>query len=98
MAIQYLSRTKAKLIVSTGSASKGNRKQWTKTVTIKGKKDAERQYKAFEDECLQVLTAETVGDLLDAYIDMQSVKGIKDTTIAGYESYAKRLKLAFRIF
>lgn len=96
MAIKYLSRNKAKLIVSTGSASKGNRKQWTKTVRISGKKDAERQYKEFEDECLQVLTAESVGDLLDVYIDMQRVKGLKATTIRGYESYAKRLKLAFK--
>lgn len=96
MAIQYLSRNKAKLIVSTGSASKGNRKQWTKTVRISGKKDAERQYKEFEDECKQVLTAETVADLLDVYIDMQRVKGLKATTLRGYESYAKRLKLAFK--
>lgn len=96
MAIKYLSRTKAKLIVSTGSASKGNRKQWTKTVTITGKKDAERQYKAFEHECTQTMTAETVEDLLDAYIDMQRIKGLKETTLAGYESYAKRLKLSFK--
>lgn len=95
MAIKYLSRTKAKLIVSTGSASKGNRKQWTKTVTITGKKDAERQYKAFEHECTQTMTAETVEDLLDAYIDMQRIKGLKETTLTGYESYAKRLKSAF---
>lgn len=96
MAIKYLSRTKAKLIVSTGSASKSNRKQWTKTVTITGKKDAERQYKAFEQECTQTMTAETVADLLDAYIDMQRIKGLKETTLTGYESYAKRLKLSFK--
>jgi len=96
MAIKYLSRTKAKLIVSTGSASKGNRKQWTKTVTITGKKDAKDQYDAFEQECLQTMTAESVADLLDAYIDMQRIKGLKETTLKGYESYAKRLKLSFK--
>ena len=96
MAIKYLSRTKAKLIVSTGSASKGNRKQWTKTVTITGKKDAKDQYDAFEKECLQTMTAESVADLLDAYIDMQRIKGLKETTLKGYESYAKRLKLTFK--
>lgn len=96
MAIQYLSRTKAKLIVSTGSASRNNRKVWAKTVTISGKKDAERQYLAFKQECLQTMTAETVEDLLDAYIDMQRIKGIKETTLTGYGSYAKRLKLAFK--
>lgn len=95
MAIQYLSRTKAKLIVSVGSGA--NRSRKTRIVTIAGKKDAERQYKAFELECsASTMGADTVGDLLDAYIDMQRIKGIKDTTIAGYESYARRLKLAFK--
>lgn len=97
MAIKYLSRTKAKLIVSTESASRGTRKQYTKTVSIKGKKDAERQYEAFALECNSSgLTAETVEDLLDAYLDMQRIKGIKETTLRGYKSYAKRLKLAFK--
>ena len=97
MAIEYLSRTKAKLIVSLGSASKGTRRRYTKIVTITGKKDAEKQYQAFELECsASSLNAETVGDLLDAYIDMQRIKGIKETTLRGYESYAKRLKLAFK--
>lgn len=97
MAIQYLSRTRAKLIVSTGSASKGNRKRWSKIVDINGKKDAERQLRAFELECsASSLAAGSVADLLDAYIDTQRIKGIKETTLAGYESYAKRLKLAFK--
>lgn len=97
MAIQYLSRTKAKLIVSTGSSSRGTRKQWTKTITITGKKDAERQYRAFELECASSsMTADSVGELLEAYIDTQRLKGIRETTIKGYESYAKRLKLRFK--
>lgn len=97
MAIQYLSRTKAKLIVSTGSASRGNRKQYTRTITYSGKKDAERQYRAFELECASSsMTGETVGDLVDAYIDMQRLKGTKETTLRGYESYARRLKLRFK--
>ena len=97
MSIKYLSRNKAKLIVSTGSESKGTRKFYTKTVEIKGKKDAERQLRAFELECASSsMTADTVGDLLDAYIDMQRIKGLKETTLRGYESYAKRLKLRFK--
>lgn len=97
MAIRYLSRKKAKLIVSTGSESRGNRKFYTKTVEIKGKKDAEAQYKAFEAECgVAAMENETVGELLDAYIDMQRIKGLKETTLTGYESYAKRLKLSFK--
>ena len=42
------------------------------------------------------MTADTVGDLLEAYIDMQRIKGIKETTLTGYESYARRLKSAFK--
>lgn len=97
MAIKYLSRTKAKLIVSTGSASRGNRKQWTKTVTIKNKHDAKKQYDAFEAECnASEGDAGTVADLLETYIDMQRIKGLKETTLTGYESYAKRLKFTFK--
>lgn len=97
MAIEYLSRTKAKLIVSTGSSSRGTRRRWTKIVQISGKKDAERQYRAFELECASSsMAADTVADLLDAYIDMQRIKGLKETTLRGYESYARRLKLRFK--
>ena len=97
MAIKYLSRKKAKLIVSTGSESRGNRKFYTRTVEIKGKKDAEAQYKAFEAECgVASMENETVGELLDMYIDMQRIKGLKETTLRGYESYAKRLKSRFK--
>lgn len=96
MAIKYLSRNKAKLIVSVGSASRGNRRTWTKTVTITGKKDAERQYLEFKAECTQTMLDGTVEELLETYIDMQRIKGLKETTLRGYESYAKRLKLAFK--
>ena len=97
MAIRYLSRKKAKLIVSTGSESRGTRKFYTRTVEITGKKDAERQYKAFEAECgAAAMQNETVGGLVQAYIDMQRIKGLKETTLHGYESYQKRLNLAFK--
>lgn len=97
MAIEYLSRTKAKLIVSVGSSSRGTRRRYTRIVDITGKKDAEKQYRAFELECnSSAMTAESVGDLVQAYIDMQRIKGVKETTLTGYESYAKRLKLAFK--
>ena len=67
MAIQYLSRTKAKLIVSTGSASKGTRRRVTKTVEFKKKKELEKMYQAFEDEVRRnPLTHVTVEELLDS--------------------------------
>lgn len=97
MAIEYLSKKKAKLIVSVGSSSRGNRKRYTRIVDITGKKDAEKQYRAFELECnSSPMSGETVGELVDAYIDMQRIKGRKETTLTGYESYSKRLNLAFK--
>lgn len=97
MAIEYLSKRKAKLTVSVGSASKGTRKRFSRTVDITGKKDAERQYREFEAECKSIaLIGEDVGDLLDTYIDMQRIKGTKSTTLQGYESNAKRLKKRFK--
>jgi len=96
MAIEYLSRNKAKLIVSVGSSRKGTRRRYTKIVTITGKRNAKDQYDVFALECrASTMTAESVGDLVQAYIDMQRIKGAKETTLTGYESYAKRLKLAF---
>ena len=66
-------------------------------MTITGKKDAEKQYRAFELECNAASYAVgTVAELVDAYIDTQRLKGIKETTLTGYGSYAKRLKLAFK--
>jgi integrase len=97
MAIKYLSRNKAKLIVSVGSASKGTRKQYSKTVTISGKKDAKDQYDIFEREVRDLAgDVGTVADLLESYIESQRIKGLKETTLTGYESYAKRLKLRFK--
>ena len=97
MAIKYLNKKKAKLIVSVGSASKGNRKQYTKTVEIAGKKDAKEQYEIFKKEVKDLAgDVGTVADLLDSYIDMQRIKGLKETTLTGYESYAKRMKLRFK--
>ena len=96
MAIKELGKHRAKLIVSTGSASKGTRKQWTKTVTYKRKKDLKAQYDAFEAECkgLPVMNG-SVEELLDTYISTQRLKGLKETTLKGYESYSKTLKSAF---
>ena len=97
MSIKYLSRTKAKLIVSVGSASKGTRRQYSKTVTISGKKDAKDQYDAFEKEVRDLAgDVGTVADLLESYIESQRIKGLKETTLTGYESYAKRLKSRFK--
>lgn len=92
MAIQYLSRTKAKLIVSTGSASKGTRRRVSKTVTFKGKKDLERLYRQFEDEVKKnPLSAATVEDLLESYVANAELRGLSANTIRGYKIAEKRI-------
>lgn len=97
MAIEYLSKHKAKLVVSVGSASRGTRRRYTKIVDITGKKNAKDQYDDFVKEVKDLAgSVGTVADLLDDYIDMQRIKGLKETTLKGYESYAKRLKTVFK--
>ena len=50
MAIEYLSKKRAKLVVSVGSASKGTRRRYTKIIDITGKKNAKDQYDDFVKE------------------------------------------------
>lgn len=96
MAIKYISKGKAQLIVSVGSASKGTRKRITKTVTYTKKKELERMYRSFEDEVRRnPLTHITVDELLDSYISNAEVRGLSANTIHGYKSAQKRLNSAF---
>lgn len=71
--ITYIDKTHAKLTVSLGS--RGNRKRYSKTVEITGKKDAQRQYLAFEQEIKGgIESTMTVEELLTWYIDNSSVR------------------------
>lgn len=97
MAIKYLSRTKAKLIVSVGSASRGTRRRVTKTVDYKGKKDLEKLYRQFEDEVRRnPLTHVSVDELVDSYINNAEIRGLSANTIHGYKSAQKRIESAFK--
>ena len=97
MSIKILSKTKAQLIVSVGSASKGTRRRVTKIVEYKGKKDLEKKYRAFEDEVRKnPLTNITVDGLIESYINNAEVRGLSVNTLHGYRSNQKRLNLAFK--
>lgn len=97
MSIKILSKTKAQLIVSVGSASKGTRRRVTKIVEYKGKKDLEKQYRAFEDEVRKnPLTDITVDGLVESYINNAEVRGLSANTIHGYKSAQKRLNSRFK--
>lgn len=90
MAIEIISKNKAKLTVSTGGGK--NRKRRTKTVTFTRKSELKQMYREFEDEVLHnPLKDITVHDLVESYIKGRRVLGIKETTIRGYNIAAKRL-------
>lgn len=90
MAIQIIDKHTAKLVVEVGKGSKRKRK--TKLVEYSGKRDLERQYRAFEDEAKQTpLTDITVENLLTSYINNRKIKGLKPTTERGYNIAKKRI-------
>ena len=97
MAIKYLSKNKAQLIVSVGSASKGTRRRVTKTVTFKKKKELDKMYQAFEDEVRKnPLTDITIERLLDSYIANAEIRGLSATTLHGYRADRNRIISAFK--
>lgn len=95
MAIKYIDKTHAKLIVSIGSGK--NRTRKTKNITYKGKRDAERQYREFEDKVKDestINTELTVEGLLSWYITRFKMNGGKETTERAY-TIAKKPIVAF---
>lgn len=87
MGIEYIDKTHAKLVVTRGSGA--NRTRRVKRITYINKKDAERQYKAFERSVsFNVDNRMTVDDLLKWYITQFDGK---PTTKAGYESAQKAI-------
>lgn len=96
MAIKYLSKNKAQLIVSVGSASKGTRRRVTKTVEFTRKKELEKMYQRFEDEVRKnPLIGVTVDELIASYNSNAELRGLSANTLHGYRSAEKRLNSAF---
>ena len=92
--IEYISKGKAKLIVSVGSGD--SRKRKAKTVTYSSKKELERMHQRFIDEVHHnPLIDTTVAELLDMYIRSRQSLGVEATTIHGYETAAKRVYSRF---
>lgn len=88
--IKIVDKHTAKLVVEVGKGSKRKRK--TKLVEYSGKRDLERQYRAFEEEAKQTpLTDITVEDLLTSYINNGKIRGLKPTTEHGYNVAKKRI-------
>ena len=92
--IEYISKGKAKLIVSVGSGATRRRK--AKTVTYTTKKELERMHQRFIDEVHHnPLIDTTVEELVDMYIRSRKSLGVEATTIHGYETAAKRVYSRF---
>lgn len=88
--IEYISKGKAKLIVSVGSGESRRRK--AKTVTYTTKKELERMHQKFEDEVRHNPYIDTtVEELIDAYIENRKIVGLKATTERGYKTARERI-------
>lgn len=93
--IEYISKGKAKLIISTGSGP--NRKRKSKIVTYTSKKELEKMHQRFEDEVRHnPLIDTTVAELVEAYINSRKVLGAKQTTLHGYDVTAERIYSRFQ--
>lgn len=88
--IEYISKGKAKLVVSVGSGA--NRRRKAKTVTYTTKKELERMHQKFEDEVRHNPYVDTtVEELVDAYIANRKIVGLKATTERGYNVAKERI-------
>lgn len=95
--IQYIDRKTAKLVVSYGSGKSRTRR--TKKITYKNKRDAERQYREFEDKVRSERTINkdlTVEGLLDWYITRFQLNGGKETTIRAYNVQKRAIVRYFK--
>ena len=94
MGIEYKSKDKCRLVVYAGTDAYGKPKRFYKTVTYTSKRNAEKQYRAFETEVLDGMTKETsarVTEMMDDYISSRKRKGRRSTTIHGYEVIRQRV-------
>lgn len=88
--IEYISKGKAKLIISVGSGEHRRRK--AKTVTYTNKKELEKMHQKFEDEVRHNPYIDTtVEELIDHYIENKKMCGLKATTERGYNNAKDRI-------
>lgn len=95
--IEYLSKGKAKLVVSVGSGEHRRRK--AKTVTYTTRKELNEMHRKFEDEVRHNPYIDTtVSELIDHYITNKKIVGLKATTERGYNTAKERIILAMGDF
>lgn len=97
MGIEYIDRTRARLVVSYGSGE--HRVRRVKRITYRNKTDAKSQYDAFRKEVESTFNVDrslTVEDLLNWHIKRFENGGGKETTSRAYRTAAKPIIAFFR--
>ena len=94
MGIEYRSKDKCRLIVYAGSDAYGKPIRHVKTVSYTSKRNAEKQYRLFEAEVEAGIGTESkmrLSEIIDGYIASRKRKGIRATSLTGYEVIKKRI-------
>ena len=94
MGIEYKDNKKCRLVVYAGSDAYGKPKRYYKTVTYTSARNAEKQYRAFEREVLEGLKKDSnvkLSKMMDDYIESRKRRGVRSTTLAGYNSVKTRI-------
>ena len=94
MGIEYKSKTKCRLVVYAGTDAYGRKQRFYKTVTYTSKRNAEKQYREFENEVYNGLMKEShvmLSEMMDGYISSRKRKGLRTTTLSQYEVTKQRI-------
>lgn len=94
MGIEYKDKNKCRLVVYAGTDAYGKKKRFYRTVTYTSKRNAEKQYRQFENEVEAGLKKDSkakVSEIMDDYIKSRERKGMKAMTINGYKVIKKRV-------
>lgn len=94
MGIEYKDNKKCRLVVYAGSDAYGKPQRFYKTVSYTSPRNAEKQYRAFEREVLDGLTNDPstrISTMMDEYIASRKRRGIRTTTITGYNVIKTRI-------
>lgn len=94
MGIEYKDNNKCRLVVYAGSDAYGKPLRHYKTVTYTSKRNAEKQYRAFErevEEGRKKVSNTLLSTMMQDYIDSRQRKGVHTTTITGYNAIKKKV-------
>ena len=95
MGIEYKSKDKCRLVVYAGSDAYGKPMRFIKTVKYTSKRNAEKQFREFENEVEEGLTKEVgsrLSEMMSDYISSRKRKGRRTMTIHGYEIIKQRVE------